>query len=253
MPGAFRIPLTSGPRAAADRRTLGWATAGLTGAALTTGLLIAPPDHIQGDAQRLMYLHVPAAWTAYLAFAAVLVASIAYLIRRDLRWDRCARAAAEIGVGLTALTIALGAVWGQLVWGTWWAWDPRLVSTVLLLLVYAACLTTRHHPGCGDEPAAHRAAHRAARLGIAGFALVPLVHWSVVWWRSLHQSATVLTPGKPPIDLLMGIALLLSVLACTVGASWVFLCRVASLEDQVRDQTDRLAARTLAPAGREHR
>ncbi|MGW0435622.1 cytochrome c biogenesis protein CcsA [Micromonospora sp. NPDC003197] len=259
MRGANRTPLTSGPRAAADRRTLGWATAGLAGAALATGLLIAPPDHVQGDAQRLMYLHVPAAWTAYLAFAAVLVTSIAYLIRRDLRWDRCARAAAEIGVALTALTIVLGAVWGQLVWGTWWAWDPRLVSTVLLLLVYTACLTTRHHTAGGDEPAAHRAAYRAARLGIGGFALVPLVHWSVVWWRSLHQPATVLAPGKPPIELLMGIALLLSVLACTVGASWVFLCRVATLEDQAQDapedraETDRPATRTLARVGRKHR
>ncbi|MEV1289493.1 cytochrome c biogenesis protein CcsA [Micromonospora sp. NPDC049679] len=216
----------------ADRRGLGWLTAGLGGAGLVVGLVVAPTDAAQGDAQRLMYLHVPAAWTAFAAFAVVALASGAYLTRRDLRWDRYARAAAEIGVGCTALAIALGAVWGKATWGAWWAWDPRLVSTTLLLIVYCGYLCVgRAGPVAGhSERARHRAATHTAFLGVAGFALVPVVHFSVVWWRSLHQPATILAVHGPPIDLLMGIALLLCVAAFTTGAAWVFLRRVDALE-----------------------
>jgi heme exporter protein C len=128
-------------------------------------------------------------------------------------------------VGLTALTIALGSIWGRAVWGVWWAWDPRLVSTALLLVVYAAYLALRRIDG---DP--HRAARRAARLGIGGFVVLPVVHFSVVWWRSLHQPATVLAPNPdPPIDPVMFTALTLCLVAFTATASWVFLRRVASL------------------------
>ncbi|GAA3777422.1 hypothetical protein GCM10022225_76610 [Plantactinospora mayteni] len=223
-----------GRRGAADRRTLGWLAAGLGAVAAPAGLLIAPPDQLQGNTQRLMYLHVPAAWTAYLAFAAVLAASLGYLATRDLRWDRCARVAAELGVGLTALTIALGALWGRAVWGTWWDWDPRLVSTALLLLVYAGYLARRQvlaqrYAEAGPL-AAHRVARPAAFTGMAGFVLVPVVHFSVVWWRSLHQPATILAPERPPIHPLMATALLLSLAAFTAGAAWIFLRRLAALD-----------------------
>jgi heme exporter protein C len=227
-------PFTTGPRAAGDRRTLGWLAAGLGGAGLVVGLAIAPPDAVQGDAQRLMYLHVPAAWAAFVAFAAVAIASGAYLAARDLRWDRCARAGAEVGVGLTALAMALGSVWGRATWGAWWAWDPRVVSTSLLLVAYCGYLAVRQVTAApraetdGTDP--HRTAAAAAPLGIAGFALVPVVHFSVVWWRSLHQPATVLAPDRPPIDPLMGIALLLCVAAFTAAAAWIFLRRLANLE-----------------------
>ncbi|MEN3614506.1 cytochrome c biogenesis protein CcsA [Plantactinospora sp. ZYX-F-223] len=234
---ALRTPLTSGRRAGGDRRSLGWLAAGLAAAATATGLLIAPPDALQGDAQRLMYLHVPAAWTAYLAFASVLAASLGYLATRDLRWDRCARVAAELGVGLTGLTISLGALWGRAVWGAWWAWDPRLVSTALLLVVYAGYLALRRAldpaDGGGEIRIAHRAARVAALVGMAGFALVPLVHLSVVWWRSLHQPATILAPQRPPIDPLMAAALLLSVAAFTATAMWIFLRRLDAVERTV--------------------
>jgi heme exporter protein C len=210
---------------AAGHRNLGWFAAGVGGAGLATSLLIAPPDAVQGDAARLMYLHVPAAWTAYLAFAVVLVASAGYLGRPDPRFDRYAQAAAEIGVGLTALTIALGSLWGRAVWGVWWAWDPRLVSTALLLVVYAGYLALRR---IDTDP--ERGARRAAWVGVAGFVMLPLVHFSVVWWRSLHQPATVLSPNPdPPIDPVMLAALTLCLVAFTAAGSWVFLRRVASL------------------------
>ncbi|WP_199736554.1 cytochrome c biogenesis protein CcsA [Micromonospora sp. HM5-17] len=230
-PGVARTPRAGDRRAAADRRSLGWLAGGLATAAAAAGLLIAPPDAVQGDAQRLMYLHVPAAWTAYLAFAAVLASSLGYLATRDPCWDRRARVAAELGVGLTTLTIALGALWGRAVWGAWWAWDPRLVSTVLLLLAYAGYLAARRVLGEGrGVPATHRVGGPAAVVGVAGFALVPLVHFSVVWWRSLHQPATILAPDRPPIDPLMAAALLLSLAAFTTTATWLFLRRLAALE-----------------------
>jgi heme exporter protein C len=243
MPNDLPTPLLDGRRAARDRRNLGWSAAGLGAAGLLAGLTIAPADALQGQAQRLMYLHVPAAWTAYLAFFAVLVGSGGYLIWADPRWDRAARAAAEIGLGATAVTFAAGTLWGRATWGVWWAWDPRIVSTIVLFLVYAAQLTLR-----GTEQDPHRGARRAAWLGAAGFLTVPVVHFSVVWWRSLHQQATVLAPdATPPIDALMLTTLLLCMVAGTVTAAWLFLHRLAVLEERAGV---RVPARQPARTGR---
>ncbi|MCW3844765.1 cytochrome c biogenesis protein CcsA [Micromonospora yasonensis] len=233
-------------RGAAARRTTAWTAGGLAVAAGLTGGLLAPTDATQGQAQRLMYLHVPAAWVAYLAFAAVLAASTAYLIRGDLRWDRLARACAEIGVALTAVAIGTGAYWGHLVWGTWWAWDSRLVSTALLLLAYTGYLALRRalaeRTGAADG-GDRRVARPAAVAGVAGFLLVPVVHFSVIWWRSLHQQATILAPERPPIDPRMALALLLAVAAASAGALLVLAHRMLRLER-------RLGGPTVPPAPR---
>ncbi|SDY66145.1 heme exporter protein C [Modestobacter sp. DSM 44400] len=213
------------------RRAVGLGAGVATLAMLILALWVAPPDAVQGQPQRLMYLHVPAAWVAYLAFATVLVASLGYLWRRDLRWDAHAQAAAELGAGLTALTLVLGSLWGRPVWGVWWAWDPRLVSTAVLLLVYVGYLGVR-----GLSPDRHVNARRAAVIGVLGFVEVPIVHFSVLWWRSLHQPPTVIQPGAPPIAAPMLAALLTGVLAFTLLTGWVFLRRL-----------DQLTAR-LAPA-----
>ncbi len=200
-------------------RVLAATTAATSAVALALALVVAPPDAVQGQAQRLMYLHVPAAWLAYACFAIVLVASVAYLITRDLRWDRRAQAAGELGVGMTALAIVLGSLWGRPVWGTWWVWDPRLVTTTVLLLVYAGYLSVR---GLSDDRGI--GARRAAALGIVGFVNVPVVHFSVVWWRTLHQPASVLSPNPAPMDGRMAAALLLAVIAFTL-AGWLVLRR----------------------------
>ena len=205
-------------------RVLAGGAAAASLAALVAALVVAPPDVLQGQAQRLMYVHVPAAWLAYLCFALVLIASVAYLLRRDLRWDRRAQATGELGVGMTALAIVLGSLWGRPVWGTWWVWDPRLVTTVVLLLVYAGYLSVR---GLGDDR--ETGARRAAAVGILGFVNVPVVHFSVVWWRTLHQPATVLSPDSAPLDGRMGLALLLAVVAFTLAGWLVIRRRVAVL------------------------
>jgi heme exporter protein C len=216
----------------------GAALAGLAASAVLS-LLVAPPDAVQGDVQRLMYVHVPAAWLAYLSFAVVFVASIAYLVTSRTRWDRLAAASAEVGVLFTALTIVLGALWGKPVWGTWWTWDPRLTTTAVLLLVYLAYLALRQ---LADSPS--RRARWSAVLGVVGFVDVPIVHLSVVWWRSLHQPPTVLRPGAPTIAGSMLTALLVAVAAFTLA--WAYLVavrlRVGRLEE--RAATQALSART---------
>lgn len=220
-----RVLPTAAGRSRMERALGVAALAGVAGT-LVLGLLVAPPDAVQGQAQRLMYVHVPAALTAYLAFGGVLVASVAYLVRRELRWDRRAQAAAEIGVGMAGLTIALGSLWGKPVWGVWWAWDPRLVSTAVLLLIYIGYLGVR---GLSDDP--HVNARRAAVVGVLGFVDVPIVHFSVLWWRTLHQPPTVLKPpdGLPPIEPLMLAALATGWVTFTLLAIWVWLRRVRLL------------------------
>ncbi|WP_233495679.1 cytochrome c biogenesis protein CcsA [Geodermatophilus sp. TF02-6] len=215
---------TTTTRSRRTDRLLAAATVLAAGAAAVLALLVAPPDAVQGQPQRLMYVHVPAAWLAYLSFAAVLVASVAHLVTRDLRWDRRARAAAELGVGMTALAIALGSIWGRPVWGAWWVWDPRLVTTVVLLLVYLGHLSVR---GLGDDPAT--GARRAAAVGVIGFVNVPVVHFSVVWWRTLHQPASVLSPDPAPMDPRMATALGVAVLAFTLAGVLVVRRRLRVL------------------------
>jgi heme exporter protein C len=239
------------PTKQASRLVLAWA-AGLTStAAAVAALLIAPQDAIQGPAQRLMYVHVPAAWLAYLAFTVVLISSIGYLVRRDPRWDRRAQAAAEIGVGATALAIVLGSLWGRPVWGVWWVWDPRLVTTVVLLLVYAGYLGVR---GLSDDPALN--ARRAAAVGVVGFADLPVVHFSVIWWRAVHQPPTLLQPGtSPPIETSMLLTLLLAVAAFTLLGVLAYVRRLDVLAAQAITSADTPGSATSTAAevdGAEH-
>ncbi|MCI0632874.1 MAG: cytochrome c biogenesis protein CcsA [Actinobacteria bacterium] len=219
-------------------RLLGAITIVALGVSAVLSVVVAPPDAVQGEVQRLMYVHVPAAWLAYLAFFVVFIASIAYLKNKRTRWDRLAEASAEIGVLFTALTIALGMLWGKPVWGTWWTWDPRLTTTAVLLLIYIGYLSIRR---VTDNPA--RRARWAAVVGIVGFVDVPIVHLSVVWWRSLHQGSTVFRLGGPQIEGTMLLALLVGVAAFTVTYAYLVTLslRVGRLEE-------RAAREALSPA-----
>jgi heme exporter protein C len=210
-------------------RALGVAALVAVVVSATLSLVVAPPDAVQGEVQRLMYVHVPAAWLAYLSFFVVFVSSVAYLKTRRIRWDRIAAASAEIGVLFTALAIVLGALWGKPIWGTWWTWDPRLTTTAMLLLIYFAYLAVRR---VVDNPS--RRARWAAVIGIVGFVDVPIVHLSVVWWRSLHQQATLLRVGGPEIHGSMLAALLVGVVAFTLVYAYLMTLRlrVGRLEER---------------------
>lgn len=161
-------------------------------AAILNALLVVPADLNQGDAQRIMYVHVPAAWLAYLSFAVTALAGIGWLIWRRRAFDHVALAGAEIGVMFTAFALWGGMMWGQPVWGTAWQWgDPRTTTTALLLALYVGYLLLRR---LSAEP--ERRATRAAIVGIVAAVDIPIVHFSVEWWRGLHQTATFLSPDR---------------------------------------------------------
>ena len=195
-------------------RAFGWASLASLVVLALFGLWGAPPDAVQSDAQRLMYLHVPAAWIAYLAFGVTATASALWLWPRTRSpvWDRLAGASAELGVLFTGLTLVMGSLWGRPVWGVWWAWDARLVTTAVLFFLYLGYLALRRVPGTPDARA-----RRCAIAALIAFADVPIVHFSVTWWRTLHQQATVFDPElKAHIHGVMAFTLWWGVLAFTL-------------------------------------
>lgn len=206
----------------AGRRVLVGLT--LLSSALGVGMVIfyAPADRIQGIVQKIFYLHLPLAWVAYLAFLVVLVASVLYLWKRDLRWDALARSSVEIGVLFTTLVIVTGSLWAKPVWNTWWTWDARLTSTLVLWFIYISYLMLRAY-----TPDQERAARFGAILGIVGFIDVPIIHFSVQWWRTLHPEAVVAraAPQAPPEMLVtLGVCLLaatLTYLTLLVYRTWL--------------------------------
>ena len=205
-------------------RVLGWLAVVALLAGLAVGFGVAPREVTQGNVQRIMYVHVPSVLVAYLAFAVVFVASIAYLARRAEAADRIAHASAEIGVLFTGVTIATGSIWGKPTWGTWWTWDARLTSVAILFVMYLGYLLLR-----GMVEDRERGARYAAVLGIVAALNVPLVHFSVVWWRTLHQPPSLLKPGTPTIADAILAALLVNVLAHALLYAYFLAKRVRIL------------------------
>ena len=206
---------------------LGWLAALALALGLVLGLLVAPREITQGNVQRIMYVHVPSVWVAYLAFGVVFVASIAYLWRRAAGADRIAHASAEVGVVFTGITIASGAIWGKPTWGTWWTWDARLTSVAILFVMYVGYLLVRTMI---DDP--ERGARYAAVLGIVAALDVPLVHFSVYWWRTLHQPPSIVKPGPATMPGVILSALLVNFVAFTILYLYFVTKRVSLLRAQ---------------------
>ena len=189
------------------------------------GIWVTPPDQVQHDLVRLVYIHPPIAWVAlYLAFGIAAAASVLWLWRRTRNplWDRVAASAVEVGAVFTALTLVTGSIWGRPTWGVWWAWDARLTSTALLLVMLLGYLALRRVPG---DPEAR--ARRCAVAAIVAAIDVPIVHFSVVWWRTLHQDATVLNANlSPTIHGSMAWTLLLGFVAFTLVFAWLLAVRL---------------------------
>ena len=148
--------------------------------------MIAPTDAVLGHVQRVFYFHVPIAIMSFLAFFLVFIASLMYLVKRSTRWDSFAHASAEVGVIFVTLALITGIIWARPVWNTWWTWEPRLTTTLILWLIYVAYLMVRSY-----APTQSKGAIYAAVVGIIGFVDVPIVYYSVVWWRSIHPSPVV--------------------------------------------------------------
>lgn len=155
--------------------------------------LYAPTDALQGPVQRIFYLHVSAAIAAFAAFAVVLVGSVLYLWRDSITADRVARAAALVGVVFTTVTLVMGSLWAKPIWGAFWTWDARLTSTLVLWIIYAGYLLVRRLAAPGRQ-----AARYAAVVGIFGFIDVPVVYFSVSWWRTVHPGPVIATDALPP-------------------------------------------------------
>jgi heme exporter protein C len=176
------------------------------------GLVWAPTDAVQGDVYRVIYVHVPTAWLAYLAFVIVFVASVGWLWTRRPWFDALAVASAEIGVLFTGLFIVAGSIWAKPTWGVWWTWDPRLVTTAVMFCMYLGYLLLRSLSNDFE-----RRATRAAVLGIIAVVDIPIVHLSVLWMNSVHQLPTVARIGaSPALDARMGMTLGVSVIAFTL-------------------------------------
>ena len=171
-------------------RALGWLSALALAAGLVMAFGVAPREVTQGNVQRIMYVHVPLILASYVAFGVLAVASVVYLARRAEDADRLAHASGEVGVVFVGLGIATGSIWGKPTWGTWWTWDARLTTVAILFVMYVGYLLLR-----GTIEDRERAARYCAVVGIVAALDIPLVHFSVVWWRTLHQPPSLLKPG----------------------------------------------------------
>ena len=225
-------------------RILGLLSAG--GLALTAvlALVVSPADVNQKDAVRLLYIHAPTAWLAlYVSFGVTSLCSALYLWPRTRArfWDLAAGASAEIGVLFLGLTLVVGSIWGRTTWGVWWTWDARLTTTAVLFVLYLGYLALRRVPDDTDVRST-----RCAIAGLAAFVGVPIVHFSVEWWRTLHQPASILSPRRlpdPTITGAMGGTLAVALVAFTLLYAWMLIhrFRVAWLEERLEDRVLELA------------
>jgi len=230
---AVTTPRGTGTR---NTRILGVLTIALLAFLALCGLIFSGEDVVQGSTVRIMYVHVPTIWVAYMAFMMTAACSAVYLSgrNRSLIWDRFAGAAGEIGVLFVAISLVTGSLWGRLTWGTYWVWDARLTSTAFLFITYVGYLAVRRLGGTHRQRA-----RRSAVLALLAILEIPLVHFSVRLWRSLHQEASVASGGSDvELDGLMLFSLFLGLVAFTMLFVWLVIHRqrALALEDAVSDR-----------------
>ena len=200
------------------------------------GLVLSPRDVRQGESVRILYIHVGTVWVAYLAFIVTAISSAAYLWKRtsNLTWDRLAGASAEIGVVFMAVTLFAGALWGRLSWSKFWVWDARVTTTAFLFITYVGYLAVRDLGGSHEQRA-----RRSAVVALLAVLEIPLVHFSVKLWRSVHQDASVADrTSDVTLDGLMLFTLMLALVAFTLLYVWWVLHRqrVLAMRDALDDK-----------------
>ncbi|HNP36509.1 MAG TPA: heme ABC transporter permease [Woeseiaceae bacterium] len=209
------------------------------------GLFLAPMDYQQKDAYRIIYLHVPAAYLSMMAYVIMAVAGGIGLIWRMKLAHAVAASAAPIGASFTFLALATGSIWGRPMWGTWWEWgDPRLMSELILLFLYIGYMALR---GAIDDTA--KADKASAVLALVGAVNIPVIHFSVEWWSSLHQGPTLVRAGGPAMDTSMLYPLLAMILGATLVFVSLLLRRVRSEVLQREQRTRWVKALVLSPKG----
>jgi heme exporter protein C len=200
---------------------MAWVTILLGGAGLYLGLFNSPPDYQQGNSVRIMYVHVPAAWMAMFCYSSMAIAAAVGLIWKHPLADIAAKATAPIGACFTFLSLFTGSLWGKPMWGTWWVWDARLTSMLVLLFLYLGYIALVN---AFDDPT--RGTKASSILVLVGFINIPIIKFSVDWWNTLHQPASVIKMGGPSIDASMLWPLLLMTVAFTTYYLWVLLIRI---------------------------
>jgi len=219
-----------GPTATAASRWIGLTAIVLSLWTAWFALVVSPDDVNQGSSVRVMYVHVPTVWVAYVAFVLTATCSAVYLSGkgRSLAWDRVAGASAEIGVIFVAVCLVTGALWGRLTWGVYWVWDARLTTTAFLFVTYVGYLAVRRLGGSERQRA-----RRSAVVGLLAVVQIPLVHFSVRLWDTLHQEASVAGRGDVELDGLMLFTLFLGIVTFSVIYAWLLLHRqrTMTLED----------------------
>ena len=178
---------------------------------LYQGLFIAPPDYQQGDAFRIMYVHVPSAWISLFAYSVVFISAVISLIWHVKVYDVILLASCKLGAVFTVFTLVTGAIWGKPMWGTWWAWDARLTSELILFFIYISILLL--HGSFDDKKKASSAVNI---LAIVGFINIPIIHFSVEWWNTLHQGPSVIKLSAPSIAADMLTPLIVTALGFTL-------------------------------------
>jgi heme exporter protein C len=219
--------------------------------AMAMAFFYAPTEAVQGHVQRVFYVHVPTAWVSYLAFIVVAAASVLVLRARDSEtsamsatsamWDRIAGASAEVGMVFTTVFLVTGMIWAKRAWGTAWAWDARLTSTLVLWLIYGGYVLFRTL-----TPPGERRARTSAVVGIIGAIDIPLIHFAVMWWNSAHPAPTVLRPGGPDLPGEMLATLLVSLVAFTMLYAALLVARIELEDARTRTTEAREVARATA-------
>jgi heme exporter protein C len=202
---------------------IGWATALLLAVGLVLALFVAPPDYQQGESVRIMFIHVPAAWMATFVYANLALAAAVGLIWRHPLAEIAAQEAAPLGAAFTFVCLVTGSLWGRPMWGTYWVWDARLTSMLLLFFLYLGHIALSR---AYDDP--DRGDRAAAILALIGAINLPIIKFSVDWWNTLHQPASVFRLGGPAISLSMLLPLLIMAVAFTVMFFWLWLIRIRS-------------------------
>ncbi len=217
---------------------LGGLTAVLLVAGLYLALLASPPDYQQGETVRIMYVHVPAAWMSMFCYVSMAIAAAVGLIWRHPLAELAAKATAPIGASFTFLALITGSLWGRPMWGTWWVWDGRLTSVLILFFLYLGYIALVE---AFDDPA--RGMKAAAILALVGCVNIPIIKFSVDWWNTLHQPASIVRMGGPSIDASMLTPLLVMATAFTSYYFWLLLLRLRSeiLAGKIRAMRQRLA------------
>ena len=217
-----------------------WLTGIVFFTAIAAIFIFVPTEKTEGPIQRIMYLHIPSAWLAFFAFFIVFISSILFLWKKEREWDIYAHASAEIGVVFCSLVLITGPIWAKPIWGTWWVWDARLTSTLILWLIYVAYLMLRSQTEAGSMRARY-----AAVLGIVGFLNIPFIHFSVLWWRTFHPQPKVISAEGFGKGMDTSMLATLGTSLCAFTLLYFLLMGQRIRLERLKDEVDRLKRQKL--------